>query len=229
MSGTFQRYEKKYMISKEDAKRFAEAIRSHIQEDEYPDYVIYNLYFDTDDYYLINRSLEKPLYKEKIRLRSYVIPEDGTEVFLEIKKKFDGVVYKRRIKLPYSEALEFAEKGTPPSKDSQIARELAYTLGRYNVSPKIFLSYKRTAYSGVEDKSLRITFDTDILYRTKNADIRAGDYGNPVIDDDKCIMEIKAKGAYPLWLCHALDEAGFLPVSFSKVGTAYKERIKQKC
>ena len=84
----FKRYEKKYMLTKEQYESFKEDIDDFMKIDEYGLSTICNIYYDTVDYKLISRSIEKPIYKEKIRLRSYGIPTPDSTVFLELKKKY---------------------------------------------------------------------------------------------------------------------------------------------
>ena len=97
---TFERRELKYRIT--DAQRAAleAAFDARMVPDEHGESTICNIYYDTADYRLIRASLEKPAYKEKLRLRSYGVTEPGGEVFLELKKKYKGIVYKRRITPP---------------------------------------------------------------------------------------------------------------------------------
>ena len=67
----FERYEKKYFLSPEQQRQLLQAIGSHVKMDFYGRYTISNLYYDTPDWRLIRTSLEKPIYKEKLRVRSY--------------------------------------------------------------------------------------------------------------------------------------------------------------
>ena len=205
---------------------------------------ISNLYYDTPDFRMVRRSLEKPMYKEKLRLRSYGTPEDTSTVFPEIKKKAMGIVYKRRISLPYQEAVSFLSGQQIASTDTcdgttqqiastemcdgttrQILHELDWMLASYeNLAPRVFLSYERDSYKGVSDPSLRLTLDQDILFRTDRLDLREGAFGEAILLPDQTLMEVKISNAAPLWLAQALSEIGIFPVSFSKYGRAY-ERI----
>lgn len=192
---------------------------------------ISNLYYDTPDFRMVRRSLEKPMYKEKLRLRSYGTPEDISTVFPEIKKKAMGIVYKRRISLSYQEAVSFLSGQQIASTDMcdgttrQILHELDWMLASYeNLAPRVFLSYERDSYKGGSDPSLRLTLDQDILFRTDRLDLREGAFGEAILLPDQTLMEIKISNAAPLWLAQALSEIGIFPVSFSKYGRAY-ERI----
>lgn len=205
---------------------------------------ISNLYYDTPDFRMVRRSLEKPMYKEKLRLRSYGMPENTSTVFPEIKKKAMGIVYKRRISLPYQEAVSFLSgqqiastdmcNGTTQQVTStdmcdgttrQILHELDWMLASYkDLAPRVFLSYERDSYKGISDPSLRLTLDQDILFRTDRLDLREGAFGEAILLPDQTLMEVKISNAAPLWLAQALSEIGIFPVSFSKYGRAY-ERI----
>ncbi len=219
----FQRYEKKFLLTQEQYKAMKEGMAAHMQPDEHSCYTICNLYYDTEDWQLIRESLEKPLYKEKLRVRSYGRAKDSDSVFVEIKKKFDGIVYKRRIVLPASEAAIYMRTGRL-LKPSQISREIDWMRGRLDLKPRVFIAYDREAYAGaegIEDPQLRITFDTNLRYREKDLDLRKGDEGLPLLSGGLVLMEVKIPGASPLWLARLLSENGIRMTSFSKYGTYY--------
>ena len=192
-----------------------------LRPDAYGKSTICNLYFDTPDYRLIRTSLEKPIYKEKLRLRSYgQVKEDGT-TFAEIKKKFKGVVYKRRIVMPQNAAMDFLCNGgpTPPS---QIGREIAYLFDYYReLAPRVYLSYEREAYYDKNDKDLRFTFDTNVLYRREDLSLTSPVYGHPLLKEGQVLLEIKTAGAIPCWVVDALSRHKIYKSSFSKYGNAY--------
>lgn len=220
----FERSEKKYLLSGEQYAALYEVLKEHTVPDIYADSIISNLYYDTPDFLLIRRSAEKPKYKEKLRLRCYTVPKSDSPAFIEIKKKFNGVVYKRRICTEYGSALDYLAGGAPPD-DGQIMREMDYFLSLYPaLSPRIAGFYHRLSFRGT-DGQLRITVDNDILCRTEALDLAAGIYGTPIIPPESRLVEIKTVGAFPLWLCHALDKNRIYPTSFSKYGTAYRNLI----
>ncbi len=221
---TFRRVEKKYMLDSAAYHRFMEIISSYMQEDEYGLSSICNLYYDTENYELVRRSIEKPVYKEKMRLRSYGVPAPGDDVFLELKKKYDGVVYKRRVELPLEEAYRsIAERKL--THEGQIEAEITYFLNQYELAPRVFLAYDRIAMLGKADRDLRVTFDFRIRSRVRDIDLEDGDAGEMLFDDDRVLMEIKASGSYPFWLVHALERCGIYPISFSKYGMVYKKYL----
>ena len=153
----FRRVEKKYRLTPAQKDALLERITGHLTPDAHGRNTICSLYLDTPDHLLIRNSIIARVYKEKLRLRSYGIPTADTEVFLEIKKKYKGVVFKRRIVLPYKEAKAYLYDGVPPSKDGQIFREIDYFLEFYRCEPKLFLSYEREALCGRgEEKALDI-------------------------------------------------------------------------
>ena len=84
----FRRVEKKYMLTREQYEYLIKAIAPYMAPDRYGETEIRNIYFDNDDDELIETSLLKPEYKEKLRLRSYGVPDMDSTVFFEIKKKF---------------------------------------------------------------------------------------------------------------------------------------------
>ena len=217
----FKRTEKKYLITIDQYESFMMDINNHIKEDVYTSFTVNNIYYDTDDDYLIRRSIAKPLYKEKLRLRGYNEVQNN-EAFLEIKKKFDKVVYKRRINVNIN---ELGKELTSLQTNNQISKELDYFIDRYDPKPKYYLGYKRDAYAGVNEPSLRITIDSDITYRFSDLVLNHGLYGKKLLDDNQLIMEIKTDNAMPLWLVKALNENQIYPTSYSKVGNVYKKEL----
>lgn len=198
-----------------------------MEPDKFGKSKICNIYFDTPDNILIRRSLEKPMYKEKLRLRSYGRVDEEENVFLEIKKKYDGIVYKRRIVLSEKEAMNYICNGIELSKQNQISREIDYFTSLYkNLSPVIYVSYDREAFYAKKDSDFRMTFDENIIWRDYNLSLTEGAYGKQLIDEDTVIMEIKTSKAIPLWLVKFLSENMIYKTSFSKYGNIYKEMRK---
>lgn len=224
----FKRSEKKYLLSTDKYCELLKRLDGYMKADDYGLSTICNIYYDTEYFDLIRRSIEKPCYKEKLRLRSYGVPNGTDRVFLEIKKKYDGVVYKRRVSMSLGEAQDYLECGIRPENDSQIIHEIDYFINYYKPEPKLYLAYDRTAYFGVEDSSVRITFDSNIRSRDYDLDLSAGDYGEKLLEDGQYLMEIKIAGAMPLWLVEILSDMNLYPTSFSKYGNIYKTSLMLK-
>ena len=224
----FKRVEKKYLLSEDLYQKLFEKMNNYITVDTYDFSTICNIYFDTDDYLLVNRSIEKPIYKEKVRLRSYGVPKKNSKVFLEIKKKYKGVVGKRRVSAPLKEFYKYFNTGKYPNVDTQIMNEINYCFKFYNLKPKVFLAYDRYSYKGKDDSNFRITFDKNIRSRTDNLYLENGDNGMLLLDKNCYIMEVKTLGAYPLWFVQILSELNIYPTSFSKYGNVYKKQIFKK-
>ena len=218
----FIRYEKKYLLSKEQYEQLLIGIEAHVRKDAYGSYSIHNIYFDTPDHALIRTSLDKPVYKEKLRLRSYGVPTSDTPVFLEIKKKYDGIVYKRRTALSLAEAENYLYSHTDKERSEQVLREIDWLFTRYPLKPAVYLAYDRLAYCGAGDKSLRITFDTNIRGRDERLKLTEGTDGIELLDPDTVLMEVKFIGAMPLWMSRLLASLKVYPSSFSKYGTYYR-------
>ena len=220
----FKRYEKKYIVTSSQKEKLVETMLDYMTPDEYGQSTICNIYFDTPDFRIIRSSIEKPLFKEKLRLRSYGVPGQDSNVFVELKKKYKGVVYKRRIHMSYVDSLEYLLKGVCPEKaNPQVLNEINYFLSVYpGIRPAVSLFYDRTAYYGKTDRELRITFDSNIRFRNKNLDLSKGSDGSSLLDEEKSIMEIKCIGSMPLWLSAELDRMEIFPTSFSKYGSAYR-------
>lgn len=220
---TFQRYEFKYLMDYRQLKAVLTAMDPHMVPDEYSHSSIRNLYLDTPNYRLIRRSLEKPIYKEKLRVRSYGQAGEHDPVFMELKKKYLSVVYKRRISIPQDQAMACID-GKRPWQNSQIDRELAYTMDFYQaLRPAVFLSYERDSFRGVEDEELRITFDSEIRYRQEELTLDSDTWGIPILPPGQVLMELKVAGGLPLWMAHVLSEQGIFKTSFSKYGAAYQD------
>jgi hypothetical protein len=201
----------------------------YIALDQYGRTLIRNLYYDTPDYRLIRRSLERPVYKEKLRIRSYGDTTADSPVFLELKKKFDGVVYKRRMVMPEHQAVSWLEKGESPPDAGQIQEEIQYFCRYYgDLRPKLFLSYRREAYYDRNGGDLRITFDDDICFRRDRLSLTEAPGGTSLLEEGQILMEIKTSGGIPLWLTAFLSREKIYKASFSKYGTAYQKYILQE-
>lgn len=224
----FERTEKKYIITLAQRKALLEKIQQYIKPDEFGESTVNSLYFDTDDYRMIRRSIEKPVYKEKLRLRSYGTPKQDSKVFLELKKKYNGVVYKRRQTLRYPQAMAYVHQHIMPNQ-SQIMKEIDWAMRFYkDLKPRMLIAYDRTAFYSKTDRELRLTFDRNVRFRTDHLDLSKGSFGERILPPQQCIMEIKALGNMPLWLVRALSELEIFPGSFSKYGTAYTVTFERK-
>lgn len=224
-ANTFMRREVKYLLSETEYAAVRSAIAPYMTEDKYGKHTICSLYCDSGNSDLIRRSLDKPVYKEKLRLRTYGVPTDDSAAFLEIKKKFKGVVYKRRIQMSYKELFDYVSKGIRPEKSSQVLEEIDAMISRCGLAEKMVICYDRRAFFGNDDLEFRITFDGNIRSRSDMLDLRMGDGGKLVEGQPFRVMEIKSAGAVPLWLCKTLSELKIYPGSFSKYGSAYAAEI----
>lgn len=222
---TFRRVEKKYVLTEETAARVMERLLPYMDEDQYGRHTIRNIYYDTDDYALIRRSIQKPVYKEKFRLRGYSTAEDAQLTFAELKKKYKGVVYKRRVAGSAQDIDRLLQGGWLEGEDAQTQREIHWFLGAYRPMPRVFIGYERDAFFCREDPLLRVTFDRHIRWRQDDLTLAGGDAGALVLPDDPVVMEVKIADAAPLWLARLFSELGVYPASFSKYGTCYQRYI----
>lgn len=235
MISTFARKEIKFLLDMQQYESLMETLVQYMEFDKFciggKEYGIYNIYYDTADDYLIRESLAKPYYKEKIRLRSYYSPASGSDtVFLEIKKKIGGIVAKRRVSMTLAESDEYLACRKKPETDdyilTQVFRELDVFLDHYQVMPKQYISYKRMAFFGKDDRDFRLTFDRKITERRYDLGLDKGSYGNFIIGADQRLMEVKVSDAVPGWLIAKLSELGIYKTSFSKYGRAYQNFIQ---
>lgn len=222
----FERYELKYLLTREQKKKLLSLMKGRMKLDRYGRTTIRNLYFDTDNYRLIRESIEKPVYKEKLRLRSYCRAGMNDPVFVELKKKYDSVVYKRRVVMPQQQAMDWLCRKQNHPVRSQITDEIDYFCGFYrNLQPRAFLSYEREAYYCLDGSNLRMTIDENILSRQQEISLDSKAWGMPLLDPELSLLEVKTSGGIPLWLTRFLTEQKIYKTSFSKYGTAYTNQI----
>ena len=232
----FKRYEIKYMVTAEQKARILKAMEPYMEADRYFRATVRNIYFDTDDFVLARHSIAKPDFKEKLRIRSYSKAETDSTVFVELKRKYDGVVYKRRLGIPEEDAMKWMSGSKAPeilreteAESPQVAREIEYFTAMYSgLKPKVFLSYDREAYrmkSGASPydggSAFRVTFDSNILCRETDLTLCSEVYGTPMLEEGLYLMELKCPGGIPLWMTAVLSEEHLYKTSFSKYGTAY--------
>lgn len=222
----FKRYELKYMLSMTQKERILKAMEPFMELDKFGRTTIRNIYYDTDDYLLIRRSIDKPIYKEKLRVRSYTQADATSTVFVELKKKFEAVVYKRRISLSQSQAMNWLDgKENCPIK-SQISDEIDYFMTCYQrLHPTMFISYEREAYYCKDGSDFRVTFDDTILCRQEELSLCSPTSGIDILPHGMTLMEIKCSGGIPLWMAHILSKEKIYKTSFSKYGTAYQQLV----
>lgn len=220
---TMMRVEHKFPMTKAQAQEFLAKAMPHLKKDVYPEYDLHNIYYDTADNALIINCLGHPQYKEKLRLRTYGEPDASKPCFLEIKKKFRSTGVKRRIAIQEQEAYAYLNEGKQLEDSSQIANEIDYLVKSRQLSEKMFIAYHRKAFSGIEEKDLRITFDTDICYRLDHLSLHKTGEEKMITDEDDVLMEIKVSDRYPMWLTQILSEMKLYRCTFSKYGTIYSE------
>ena len=222
----FKRYELKYLLTADQKEKILEAMAPYMEPDKYGQTTIRNIYFDTDNYRLIRRSNERPVYKEKLRIRSYAQAKNDSTVFVELKKKYKKVVYKRRLSMCLDGAMAWVSGDAPCPSDTQITREIEYFIKFYGgLMPSVFLSYDREAYFDKNEGFFRVTFDSNILARQTDICLCSPVYGSSLLGDDAVLMELKCNGALPLWMTDVLSRERIYKTSFSKYGTAYNTLI----
>ena len=216
----FKRVEVKYLLNEEQYEEMMKRLEPYMQIDEYGLSTISSIYYDTDTYDVARKSMEKPVYKEKLRLRVYGEVKDDSTAFLELKKKYKGVVYKRRISLPYKEAEDYLVRGIYPKKDSQILREIDYFIKFYHPSTGTLIRYDRIAMFCKNNKDIRITVDKNIRTRFNERHLSNSEDTESILKEGEHLMEIKVPGAMPMWLTKILSDLKVYPHSFSKYGSA---------
>lgn len=229
IQAVFKRYELKYMLTLKQKEKVLQAMENYMALDKFGRTSIRNIYYDTDSFMLIRRSIEKPAYKEKLRVRSYGRANAKSKVFVELKKKYDHVVYKRRVSIPEKEAMNWLDKTKHCEMKSQISDEIDYFLNYYEgLYPAVFLAYEREAYYEKNGGDFRVTFDDNIVFRQEDVSLQSEVYGEKILPEGMVLMEIKCSGGIPLWMTEVLSAEKIYKTSFSKYGTAYKEFIFPK-
>lgn len=225
---SFKRYEKKYLLSREKYLELWSQLESRLMPDQFFQSTVMSLYYDWDDFRLIRSSIEQPVYKEKLRLRSYDVPGEESPVFVELKKKYKGIVYKRRVRMTEREAEDYLSGRAAAPAEDQISREIDWFLKTNPVQPKVLIACDRKAYVGREEPGLRLTFDSSIRWRDTQLRLTEGDHGRELLEDGQVLLEIKMPESAPLWLAELLSSLDIFPRSFSKYGQCYKNQLIEK-
>ena len=225
MQSIFKRYEKKYLITPEQGAALRDICSRQMRPDNYGEYLVQNVYYDTENWDVIRFSMGRPLFKEKLRLRCYDVSREDGELFLELKKKYNGVVYKRRLAIPVKSLFGRTVRDIVAGGSSQISREIDFYMKANAVRERIYISYMRTAFTCIKHDGLRITFDTDLAFRLERLDFSHPERGRSILPDGNMLMEIKTLGGIPLWMTAALCENEIYPAAFSKYGACYTDHI----
>lgn len=222
---TFKRKEIKYLINEHERAELQPLLEMHMRPDEHGRSLLCNLYLDTPSNQLIRRSMEHPVYKEKLRLRTYGVAGAHTPAFVEIKKKFRGVVYKRRVAANYADAMAALAEGHAPGI-GQVSNEIDYMFNLYDqLEPRMYLAYEREAYFAKDNRDFRMTFDTNIVARTADLSLTIEPSGEELLPPGYMLMEIKTAGGMPTWLTEYLSSHQLRKASFSKYGIAYSHQV----
>ena len=222
----FQRFELKYILTRPQKEALLRAMEPYMRLDQYGRVTIRNIYYDTPSYRLIRASIERPVYKEKLRIRSYRQLIPGEDAFVELKKKFKKVVYKRRLSMPFHESIDWLKGVDSLQPPGQIGEEIRYFRDFYgDLRPTVFLSYEREAFYSLDGSDFRVTFDENILARDTDLSLCSQVYGTPILPTELTLLELKAPGAIPLWLTDFLTKNKIYKTSFSKYGTAYQSLL----
>ena len=224
----FARIEKKFFVTGEQHAALVEALRRQgFALQLFGSATVQSIYYDTPDCLLARRSIARPNYKEKLRLRTYGSVSADSTAFLEIKKKYQHVVYKRRTSLPLPQAVSALNRGCLPEENGQIGREISRFVQHYGVQPAALIAYERDAWLNSAADAVRITFDSRIRFRGSRLDLTLPGEGTLLVPPALRLMEVKVPGAWPLWLTHLLWQLDVQPTHFSKYGTAYQQYLSR--
>lgn len=223
----FNRFELKYLLPIEHAGEFKKAIKSFLHVDSFGEegqYALTSLYYDTPDHRFYWEKIDGIKVRRKLRIRHYetrdaITPE--TPVFVEIKKRIDRVIIKKRAKMPYKDAVNLCNEGIMPAKfdpkDKKTLEEVQSMFHTYPLRPTLITSYFRHALIGTHyDLGLRVTFDTNIRFRDHDLDLTSKNRGKFIIPPNIALMEIKANGAIPYWLTEMIGAHNIRLIRVSK-------------
>ena len=226
----FKRYEMKFILNREQKERLKKLMLNYMEEDSYGRSTIRSLYFDTPTYRNIRASIVKPVYREKLRIRSYKKVEHDDEIFVELKKKYKKVVYKRRINMTEQEAMNYiCCRNDKDIEKSQIKNEIDYFLDYYqDIRPSVLITYDREAFYEVGNRDFRVTFDENILWRKEDLSLCSEIYGDALLEEGYTLMEVKTIGGIPVWMTDFLTEEKIYKATFSKYGFAYRRIFGEK-
>ncbi|MBQ7688347.1 MAG: polyphosphate polymerase domain-containing protein [Clostridia bacterium] len=223
----FERTEMKFILSPTQYYKVLSQVKKRCRPDEYPSSTITSIYYDTPDHLLTGRSMESPVYKEKLRLRAYGDVTEQSTAYAEIKKKYEGIVYKRRTGLNLTDAERWLS-GEKHRFSTQIEKEIDRFVRFYkNIAPSTLIAYERDSFFA-DEAGLRLTFDKNIRFRTEDLSLLSGSYGEALLPEGHVLLEAKAPGALPMWFVRLLSENGIRKTSFSKVGAAYEKTLYQQ-
>ena len=221
-----ERYELKFVLTAAQTRLVRRGLVGHMVPDQYGKTSIASLYYDTPDRRLIRQSLEKPEFKEKLRLRTYGRATEESPVFLELKRKAGGIVYKRRIQATLPRVRDFWAGKTMLTGDGQIGRELVSFKNQFaRLEPSCVIIYDRTAYVEPEG-DLRLTIDENPRYRTDRLELTGEMDGISLLEEGGSVLEVKIQQAMPLWLAGLLSAGGIYKTSYSKYGAAYCRTLR---
>ena len=220
-----KRYELKYLLNADQTEFLRKRLKGRMEADQYGKTSIASLYYDTPTYQLIRTSVEKPEFKEKIRLRSYGLATEESPVFLELKRKAYGIVYKRRVQTTIPLVKKFFSGEGDICAPGQINKEITVFRDHYKtLVPACMIIYDRAAYFE-PGGDLRLTIDENPRYRTNDLTLTQSLDGISLLDEGWTVLEIKVQDAVPLWLCEILSAGGIRKGSFSKYGEAYRQQL----
>ena len=229
----FKRIETKYVVSKENLEDLLTDLKEYLVEDDYPTSIISNIYFDTDNFDVIQDALDGNHRQEKIRMRTYLAnPKIDSKVFLEVKSKDDeGIGHKfRLVSTPLAITNLMTDgKNHGQITDRQLLQDIHHLRQRYDegLKPRMYIYYDRFSMKeketieGYAYNKVRVTLDQNLTYRDEDVSLFKGNHGFPLLDEDTIIMEIKAPGKKPDWLQAILDKHGLKEQKFSKYSCAY--------
>lgn len=224
----FNRFELKYLLTIKHAETFKKALRAYLFPDEHGNgegrYPLTNLYYDSPDFRCYWEKVDGIKFRRKLRIRRYVADEaltGVTPVFVEIKQRLDRVTQKRRIILPYRDAMSLCNDRQYPETfapdDKTVLDEIYAYLWQYNLHPVSIVNYERQAFIGTDyDLGLRVTFDTSLQYQTHSLLLHEEPSTLPMLPADRVVMEIKVNERIPYWLTEMIAAHNLKLIRISK-------------
>lgn len=224
----FNRFELKYLITLKQAELFKKALRAYLFADEHGNgngrYALASLYYDSPDLRCYWEKVDGLRFRRKLRIRRYETDAPltaDTPVFVEIKQRLDKVTQKRRVILPYGDALRLCNERQLPDEvapeDETVMNEIYAYLWQYNLRPVSIVRYERQAFIGTDyDLGLRVTFDTSLNYQVHQLLLEEEPSSLPMLPADRVVMEIKVNERIPYWLTEMIAAHNLKMIRVSK-------------
>jgi hypothetical protein len=208
MNRPLSRYECKYLVLEAWVPEIRRIIGPFVRPDRFAPqaggmYRISSLYLDSPDLQLLRMAREGWSERMKLRARTYSERQEDP-VFLEVKRRFNGVVHKTRARLARAEVrapLRSHAWGAPARSGPSELRQFVHLAQHFAVRPVRHVRYLREAYESRGGEPVRVTFDR-ALEQAEGRDGELSPDGSRwrPLGLEGVVLELKFTGGFPLWM-----------------------------